>query len=102
MPQSFAEIAQYAALLRDVGIVLGFPVLIVIAQRMHAKHIEMLQAQVELAKATQYDRALALIESQKKLFLAERQALEENIVSCKRAARSTAMRSLGYRQNSET
>jgi hypothetical protein len=53
MPQSLAEIAQYAALLRDVGIVLGFPVLVTIALRMHAKHIAILQAQVDLAKATQ-------------------------------------------------
>jgi len=79
MAQSFAEIAQYASLLRDVGIVLGFPILITIALRMHAKHIAILQGQVDLAKATQYDRALTLIESQKKLFVAEREMLERNI-----------------------
>jgi chromosome segregation ATPase len=85
MPRWFGEIAQYAALLRDVGIVLGFPVLIVIAQRMHAKHIATLQAQIDLAKATQYDRALSLIDSQKKLFLAEREMLENRVAQLQKS-----------------
>ena len=99
MPQSFAEIAQYAALLRDVGIVLGFPVLVIIAQRMHAKHIAILEAQVELAKATQYDRALTLLESQKKLFVAEREMLESNISELKERCK-TRRRLLDSRRKS--
>ena len=78
MNQFVIDAAKYAALLRDIGVVLGVPTLIVVALRLHAQHVASLQAQIDLAKSTQYDRALAIIEAQKKVFVIERELLEKS------------------------
>src|SRR5258708_6130605 len=84
----FKTIERWAKLLRDVGLILGLPAVIVIGTKLYDREIEALKSHSEALKAqndvlreTQYDRALALIESQKKLFVLERKSLEEQIHS---------------------
>ena len=79
MDQVLLETAKYAAVLRDIGLILGVPTLIAVALRLHSQHVASLQAQVDLAKGTQYDRALSIIEAQKKVFLVERELLEKSV-----------------------
>lgn len=74
------HLTLYASLVRDIGIIIGIPTLIVVAQRLHSKQIAALKAQLEFAKDTQYDKALALIEAQKKVFTIERELLEKELL----------------------
>jgi len=95
---------MWASFIRDIGIILGVPVIIGIGYKLYRYHIDIIKAQVEslktgsevlkemqkkqidtleaenkLLKETQYDRALAIIEAQKKLHQIERDKLEQEI-----------------------
>ncbi len=85
--------ASIAALVRDVGVILGFPALLTIGAGLYQLQEKALEAQIKsneaqikaveaqnaLLKETQYDRALSLIKSQKEIFVIERQTLEKKI-----------------------
>ena len=64
---------------RDLGLILGIPVLIGIGVKLYNQQIEILKARNELLKETQYDRAVTLLKSQKEVFLIERSDLENKL-----------------------
>ena len=79
-----SEIMQWASFLRDIGLILGIPSLIGVGMKLYNQQIEILKARNELLKETQYDRAVSLLESQKKAFLMEREALDKRITDLER------------------
>lgn len=74
------RIERWAKLLRDIGIILGVPILILVASNLYSAQINVLKEQNELLKHTQYDKALALIEAQKKLIAHEKRISSESII----------------------
>jgi chromosome segregation ATPase len=74
-----SEIMLWVSFIRDVGLILGMPILITVGVKLYSQQIEILKARNDLLKETQYDRAIALLESQKKAFLMEREALDKQI-----------------------
>lgn len=85
MSELFNTIEQWASLIRDLGFILGVPTIIVIAMKLYGGQIELMKARNDLLKETQYDRSLEIITSQKKLFVLERQNLEDQIEQLKSA-----------------
>jgi uncharacterized protein YjbI with pentapeptide repeats len=79
------NILEWVSLIRDVGLILGVPTLIAVGVKLYGQQIEILKARNELLKDTQYDRASALLESQKKVFLLEREELDRQITELKRS-----------------
>jgi hypothetical protein len=73
------QIKPWVELIRDVGLILGIPVLIGVGMQLYTQQIEILKARTELLKETQYDRALSIIKSQRELHELERQSLEKSI-----------------------
>ena len=87
-PDKLSIIKGWAELIRDVGLIVGIPTLIIIGSKMYGLQIESLKAQNEVLKSRieilgefSYDRALSRINSQKKLFDQEREELESIIAS---------------------
>ena len=74
-----STIIQWANLIRDIGLILGIPTLIIIGMKLYGIQINTLKQQNELLRETQYDRALSLLNSQKELFNKERDDLEKKI-----------------------
>jgi hypothetical protein len=74
-----SEIMLWVSFIRDVGLILGMPVLIAVGIKLYSQQIEILKARNDLLKETQYDRAVTLLESQKKAFLMEREVLDSQI-----------------------
>src|SRR3954453_5467092 len=78
-----ARVMGIASLVRDIGVILGFPVLLTIGVKLYDLQTKGLEAQIKanevqlkaveaqdsLLKETQYNRALALLKSQKDLAL---------------------------------
>lgn len=73
------HIERWAKLIRDVGIILGIPVIIVIASNLYSAQLGALKEQNELLKQTQYDKALSLIEAQQKLSEHEQRLITETV-----------------------
>lgn len=73
------KIERIAKLLRDVGIIIGIPIIIVTAGNLYFAQISALKEQNEFLKQTQYDKALSVIEAQKKLTAHERQIMTSSI-----------------------
>jgi hypothetical protein len=111
----FAERAKdIASLIRDIGLILGVPALIGIGVKLYDVQISSLEQQIKASdaqlkianeqfsalkaqiaateadnrvlKETQYDRALSLIESQKKLYETDRAQVQKEIESIKHDA----------------
>ena len=78
------EIIQWVGFIRDIGSILGILVLIAVGIKLYSQQIEILKARNELLKETQYDRAVSLLESQKKIFLIEREAMDKQIADLER------------------
>jgi len=78
-----AIIKDIAELIRDIGIIIGIPTIIIIAGKLYTQRIQVLKEQVQLLKETQYDRALSQIKSQKELYIMEREKLENEIIELK-------------------
>jgi len=78
------EIMVWAGFIRDIGLIVGIPVLIGVGVKLYSQQIEILKARNDLLKETQYDRAVSLLESQKKAFLMEREALDKRITDLER------------------
>lgn len=91
----FAALKDWAGVIRDIGMIIGVPTIIVVGLRLYDIQSKALEAQVRanesqikaveaqnaLLRETQYDRALALIEGQKKVFQIERETLERQIAT---------------------
>jgi hypothetical protein len=80
---NIARIKDWTGLIRDVGVILGIPVLFVVGMKLYDKQIDALKAENEALKAQmkiyelrQYDKAFSLIDGQKKTFEEERRIFE--------------------------
>jgi hypothetical protein len=108
----FERAKDIAGLIRDIGVIVGVPVIITVgvflydlqskaleqqtkALEQQAKALEQqvksneaqiktLEAQNNLLKETQYDRALVIIKSQKEIYEVERVGLEKEITDLRR------------------
>jgi hypothetical protein len=74
-------VSQVTSLIRDIGLIIGVPTIIIVGANLYEQQINVLKEQNELLKQTQYDRAWAIIKSQKDLFENERQELLRRIQS---------------------
>jgi hypothetical protein len=81
-----SRFTSIAALVRDVGVILGLPVILTVGVKLYdlqtkalESQMKAIEAQNEVLKQTQYDRALVVIKSQRELFNDERAALEQKI-----------------------
>jgi competence protein ComGC len=113
----FTRIAAIASLIRDLGVILGIPLLLVVGfnlwdiqekayeaqgkaneaqislleaqnnalKEAHEAQSKALEDEISFLKETQYDRALALIEAQKKIFEMERAQLQHRIAELETA-----------------
>src|SRR5882724_10749062 len=80
------RVSSIAALVRDVGVIIGIPVVLTVGIKLYDLQTKGLEAQMkaveaqnEVLKLTQYDRALAMMKAQKELFDNERASLEKRI-----------------------
>lgn len=104
MDTTYITIWMWASFIRDIGVILGVPIIIGSGYKLYKYHIGIIKAQVDalktsndvlkemqekqintleaenkLLKETQYDKALAIIEAQKRLHQMERDKLEQEI-----------------------
>jgi uncharacterized protein YjbI with pentapeptide repeats len=84
--QKLNRIIKWAKIIRDIGLIIGVPTLIIVGSKLYEQQIEVLKQEIESLKTqnaqlavTQYDKALSMLESQKKLFQLERENLENQI-----------------------
>jgi hypothetical protein len=89
----FKTIAAIAGLIRDLGVIIGIPLVVAVALKLYdielksfeaqvkanEAQIKVLEAQNSLLKETQYDRAASLMEGQKKVFQMERESSDKKI-----------------------
>jgi len=82
-----SRVSSIAALVRDVGVILGIPVVLTVGIKLYdlqtkalESQMKAVEAQNEVLKQTQYDRALAMIRSQRELFENERASLQKQVV----------------------
>jgi hypothetical protein len=80
------RIQRWAALLRDVGVILGIPSILYIAIQLYGFQLQGMQAQItalkeqnETLRERQYDRAATIIKSQKELSEIELDTIEKSI-----------------------
>jgi len=81
-----SKIKYWAGIIRDIGLIIGVPTLIVIGMQLYSLQRETLEARIKLLEETQYDRALSLIKSEKELFEREREKLENKIGELQRSS----------------
>ncbi len=95
----FGKVSAAATFVRDVGLIIGIPTLIIVGMKLYEIEEKALEAQVKAAesqvkileqentvlKETQYDHALSLIDGQKKVFEIEMEGLEKQIADLKAA-----------------
>jgi SMC interacting uncharacterized protein involved in chromosome segregation len=86
LKSNFRIIERWAKLIRDLGLIIGVPILIAIGVKLHDQQTAALKAQNDVLKTqnallreTSYDRALNIIESQKKLYEQDRTNYESQI-----------------------
>ncbi|PFH10980.1 hypothetical protein BCF11_3418 [Collimonas sp. PA-H2] len=80
------QIKMWAALVRDIGVILGVPALVFIAVQLYGFQMQGMQAQIaalkeqnEALKERQYDRASTIIKAQKDLSETELDLIEKSI-----------------------
>ena len=73
------NIARWASVLRDVGVILGLPIVIGLGIKFYRRQIDLLKAENKLLRETQYPRALEVIEAQRKVYELERLELMKKI-----------------------
>jgi hypothetical protein len=61
----WAEIEWWVRFLRDIGIILGFPTVLLVGKHLYKSHVEALKAQIDFLRETQYDHARELLKGQK-------------------------------------
>jgi len=86
MEAGINQYQQWASVLRDFILILGTPTLIYVALKLYKLQISSLKQQIETLREenrvlqhTQYDKALNLLQSQRDLFEAEREASEDRM-----------------------
>lgn len=95
------QIKDWAELVRDVGLILGIPVVIGVAMKLYVQQIKILKERAELLKETQYDRALSVIKSQRQLYELERQSLNASIEELE-SSLSKSTEALSEKENETT
>ena len=83
------QIKEWTELVRDVGLILGIPVLIGVGMNLYRQQIEILKERNALLQETQYDRALTMIKAQKEIFELERESLEKSLQDLKMHSSNT-------------
>ena len=73
------NIADFTALLRDLGIIVAVPVVITILWRLYEARSSIQKAQMDLLAATQYSNARAELESQRELYENQLAAVQEEL-----------------------
>jgi multidrug resistance efflux pump len=105
----------WAALIRDLGLIIGMPVIIEVGMHLYKlqekasdaqikaaeaqakvieKQVAVVEAQNTALKDTQYDKALALLKSQKELFDQERTRFQSQLVETQKNAYSGVLKQL--------
>ncbi len=93
------SIKDVAGLVRDIGVIIGVPTIIVVGMRLYdlqtkaleqqvkanEAQIHALEAQNTVLKETQFDRAAALIKEQKDVYEAERTVLVQQITDLRKS-----------------
>jgi hypothetical protein len=74
-----ADVERWAALIRDVGLIVGVPTLIVVGRRFYTRQIAILKEHIEFLKSQQVDRAWTIVRAQQELHEVERKRLEARI-----------------------
>jgi septal ring factor EnvC (AmiA/AmiB activator) len=99
------RVSSIAALVRDVGVILGIPVVLTVGIKLYdlqtkALEVQMkeVEAQNEVLKQTQYDRALTMIKSQRELFDNERASLEKQIADLSTSGKARSEESAKLQQ----
>src|SRR5882762_1235941 len=99
------RVSSIAALVRDVGVIIGIPVVLTVGIKLYDLQTKALEAQMkaveaqnELLKQTQYDRALAMIKSQRELFDNERVSLEKRIADLSASGKAQSEESAKLQQ----
>jgi uncharacterized protein HemX len=105
MGLNFKKVERWTKLFRDLLLIFGIPAIAAVAVKLHEEQAaafklqnEVLQTQNSLLKETSYDKALSLIESQKKLFENERADYQVQITSLSQATESNRVQ-LDYLQS---
>ena len=75
----FDKIIKWVKFLRDVGILLGFPILIYLGMQLHDTEVSALKAQVNYLKELQYDKAVTLIQAKDITTELEKEQLQKSI-----------------------
>lgn len=73
------SVEQWTRLVRDIGLIIGLPVLITVGIKLYKQQVQVLRERIGLLQETQYDRALSMIKSQRELYEIERGYLENRI-----------------------
>ena len=88
MNEKLLKVKQLIEVFRDIGLIIGVPTIIIIGIGLYERQIDVLKAENELLKKSQYDRAWALIDSQKKIFENERDLLVSKIANVEKSEQS--------------
>ena len=73
------KIIRITTLIKNIGLILGVPVLILVGITLYETKVGVLESQIELLERGQYSEALNTIESQEKLYEKEKKRLEDEI-----------------------
>jgi hypothetical protein len=93
------QVKTYASIIRDMGVILGVPAVVTVGVNLYdlqskaleqqvksnEAQIKALEAQNTVLKETQFDRALALIKSQKEVYEIEKRNLEKHIADAQKS-----------------
>lgn len=74
-----SKIRKWVQLIRDIGLIIGVPVIISVGISLHNEQIDSLKAQLALAESTRFDNVLNIVESQKALYAFEKEAIRQEI-----------------------
>ena len=105
----FQQLKDWAGFLRDLGLIIGMPTIMVVGIQLYELQLNALEQQKavveernKLLKETQYDRALSIIRAQKELFVLEREQLEMQLAAARQTAEQDREKIVGLeRQLSE-
>ena len=92
------KLKEWIQLIRDVGIILGIPVIISVGLSLHNQQIDALKAQLEFAESTRYDKAASILEGQEKVFAKEKAIIKKEISDLSDEKRALASRCLALEE----
>lgn len=78
-PTQFDKIEKWVRFIRDIAVLIGFPVLITVGISLSNLQKQALNEQVELLKLGQADRAWTILEAKEKLYREELSMLSDSV-----------------------